>query len=316
MDVRRHGKANAALALLLASSACLRTEQAETGARAFPEARIPDSAVWEVTSESGRVYQVQVALPLGYETTANTYPAVYVLDANGQFGMTTEIVRYLHLEDDFPSLIVVGIGYPVGQYFNAIVPRAFDLTPDRDVEIEEAVERFLASRQDHPGLPVTTGGAAGFLTFLIRELIPDVESKYRTGKPGRTLIGHSLGGLFALHTFLEQPDLFEKYLVISPHLGFAPGADRPMLRREAALNASGWSPRSRVYMAVGSNEPAAMIDGATRFADRLTSRAYQNLQWRFSVNPNESHNSVVPGAISTGLRWLHSRAGAKVKPGA
>ena len=53
-------------------------------------------------------------------------------NSNGQFGMTSEIVRNLaYFDEDSPGLIVVGVGYPVGQFYNALGPRSLDLTPNR-----------------------------------------------------------------------------------------------------------------------------------------------------------------------------------------
>ena len=55
---------------------------------------IPDSRQWTVESEiARRTYQVQVSLPREYDGLTTPYQVVYLLDANGQFGMTTEIVR-------------------------------------------------------------------------------------------------------------------------------------------------------------------------------------------------------------------------------
>ncbi|MEW6751367.1 MAG: alpha/beta hydrolase-fold protein [Candidatus Latescibacterota bacterium] len=315
MILRSHARSTAAcMAVFVALSGCTPSGESGRNQRNTAAARVPDSASWNVRSATGRAYELQVSLPLGYEAASTRYPAVYVLDANGQFGMTSEIVRYLYLDDKLPALIVVGIGYPVGQFLNAIVPRAFDLTPDREIDVEKTIENWLSSRREYSGgRSVITGGGDKFLSVLSRELIPSVESRYRIEKTDRTLIGHSLGGLFALHTLLEQPESFTRYLVISPHV---PGTDRPIYRREADRNASGWAPRARLYMTVGGNDLPGYAEGASHFAERLSSRNFPDLQWAFSVRPDESHNSVVPGAISTGLRWLHSGSRGIAEPGA
>src|SRR3712207_3662198 len=97
-----------------------------------------------------------------------------------------------------PEMIVVGISN---------TDRTRDLTPTR-----------VARLPDNPnaGFP-TSGGADKFLKFIETELIPMVESKYRT-QPYRALAGHSLGGLFAVHTLVTKPELFNSYIAVSPSL--------------------------------------------------------------------------------------------------
>ena len=62
----------------------------------------------------------------------------------------------------------------------------------------------------------------GDRTRRYTELIPKIEGQYRT-QPFRIFAGHSLGGLFAVHTMLTRPDLFNAYIAVSP----IPGADTP-----------------------------------------------------------------------------------------
>ena len=60
-----------------------------------------------------------------------------------------------------------------------------------------------------------SGGAAAFLRFMKEELIPQIESRYRT-LPQRTLVGHSLGGLLTLSAFVEQPEMFTRVRDLRP----------------------------------------------------------------------------------------------------
>lgn len=46
---------------------------------------------------------------------------------------------------------------------------------------------------------------------------PATTTAIRT-RPYRILVGHSRGGLFAVDTFVEQPELFNAYVAISPSL--------------------------------------------------------------------------------------------------
>ena len=63
----------------------------------------------------------------------------------------------------------------------------------------------------------TMGGADAFLRFLSDELMPWMDGRYRT-RPYAVLVGHSAGGLFAIHALTTRPDLFDAYIAISPAL--------------------------------------------------------------------------------------------------
>jgi putative tributyrin esterase len=55
-----------------------------------------------------------------------------------------------------------------------------------------------------------TANAAKYETYIVKELIPDVESRYRVirERNGRAIAGYSMGGYGALKFALKYPDLF------------------------------------------------------------------------------------------------------------
>ena len=66
------------------------------------------------STTTGRTYQISVALPRDYAESTGTYPVVYAVDANGEFGIVVESARLMRIDELVPPLIVVGVGYPVG----------------------------------------------------------------------------------------------------------------------------------------------------------------------------------------------------------
>ncbi len=58
-----------------------------------------------------------------------------------------------------------------------------------------------------------SGGADNFLKFINTELIPYVDSTYRT-ENYRTFVGYSFTGLPVLHSLFSSPQTFNSYLVI------------------------------------------------------------------------------------------------------
>jgi tetratricopeptide (TPR) repeat protein len=129
-----------------------------------------------------------------------------------------------------------------------------------------------------------TGGAARFLAFLKDELRPRIEGGYRTA-PYRILVGHSLGGLFAIHTLTSAADAFNAYVAISPSLWWD---DRRMLRQAETFFAGRSDLQAFLYFTVG-NEPGKNVENNRSLAAVLKAKAPRGLQWEFRYMERESH---------------------------
>jgi predicted alpha/beta superfamily hydrolase len=138
---------------------------------------------------------IDVTLPADYESrTDQRYPVVVVLDGEDEHEIAAAIARFYATMAQLPPLVVVGVRN---------TDRMRDFTP-------APVARFRV-----PPEARTAGGADKFLAFLAEELMPHLDRTYRT-TPLRVLVGHSLGGLFALHALAQRPELFTGYLVMEP----------------------------------------------------------------------------------------------------
>ncbi|WP_066631995.1 alpha/beta hydrolase [Labilibacter marinus] len=141
--------------------------------------------------------ELYIHLPKSYkkETFKNKkYPVVYLLDGEMHFDYTAGMIEHLSAFNErtaIPEMIIVGIKNK---------NRWKDLTPEKD-----------------PFFKIETGGSEKFTQFLEDEVMPHVHEKYRTsGK--NSIVGHSLGGLFVIHTMMNSPKLFDNYLAIDPCL--------------------------------------------------------------------------------------------------
>ena len=153
---------------------------------------------------------------MNYAESDEKYPVLYVLDADMLFGWVTALVReaaslravgYPTAGFVPPNLIVVGIGYPMTvrrQPKLAFSLRTRDQTPTKNPWDKE-----------WGGI---SGGAKNFLRFIRDELMPCINSNYRTDPTDSTIVGHSLGGLFALYVLFHEPDTFRRYVASSPSL--------------------------------------------------------------------------------------------------
>jgi predicted alpha/beta superfamily hydrolase len=261
------------------------------GAAAQGSVTIPGTERYLMKSTTNGVeYQVDIALPAGYEATDKRYPTFYILDANMSFGMLVDTYRDLRIDGTLPELILVGVGYPGSD--PAVYTPAYAASRSRDytpTNVEASI----------PG----SGEGRAFLTFLQTELLPLIDGRYRTDSADRGLGGHSLGGLFTTYALLTEPAVFRRYWIGSPSLWWNNGV---MFERVAAAKARAEQPRGRAFLTVGALETDVMVPPMQRMALRLKS-TFPTLEVGSIVYPEETHISVVGGAISRALRFLYAR---------
>jgi predicted alpha/beta superfamily hydrolase len=269
---------------------------------------IPNSEVRTLASSIvNQTFKICVALPGGYDASDELYPVLYLLDANGFFGMVTETARMLQILLQAPEMLVVGIGYPVDGFQGTQGLRVRDLTPTPDSEWVEGLQSV-----HHGQLAVAgSGGAGQFLSFITEELTPFVRSNYRADPENAAIAGHSFGGLFALYALFHATDAINRYLISSPSIWWDPAAVRQF---EADYAVSRSDLPAKVFMSAGTQEedlvppfrdaPAAFVSHVRSFAAHLRKRGYDGLELTTQIFEDESHVSVVPGAMSRGLRVI------------
>jgi len=219
----------------------------------------------------------RVWTPPDYQHTGLAYPVLYVLDGDVHFHHAVASVQFSARYIRVPEMIVVAIDHP---------NRSRDLVPVPDTT--------------HGSDGSMIVGPPGFLRFLTEELLPFVESTYRT-EPFDILFGHSLGGLFAVSAFVEAPDAFEATLAVSPSLYWR---DRLVVAQTADVLGE-VSPHNRfLYLALGGAEPPniARSTGALRTA--LNKGAPDWLRWSWAEFENENHLTVPYDAMHHGLRAI------------
>lgn len=130
------------------------------------------------------------------------YPVVYLLD-----GDAAHVASVASMLDQlgggggntmFPQMILVGIPNTY---------RSRDLTPSHFTNTL-SLDSMSAAQ---------TGGGENFISFIEKELMPHIDSSYPTA-PYRVLIGHSFGGLMAIHILINHTNLFNAYIAIDPSM--------------------------------------------------------------------------------------------------
>jgi hypothetical protein len=270
----------------------------------FPPVTIPNSELRFLKSRLlGKEYKIQVALPTGYAESKETYPVLYVLDADLYFGTIVETVRALAASRkmfsiEAPDMIVVGIGYPIesarcytnwdmakpSEYAGA---RAKDLTPTEDAAME--------------GWP--SGGASDFMAFIRDDLKPLINSNYKANPEDNTIYGHSLGGLFALYVLFHRPDTFNRYIALSPSLFWDKKVTFDYERKYA--NGHAELP-ARLFLSVGSLERPIDLQNLQEFVQILQKRNYKSLEWASHICERENHMTALQAATPRAILSVFS----------
>lgn len=252
---------------------------------------LPGTEVRILHSEAvGVSYKLYVSLPKDYATSGDSYPVVFLLDADYSFAIAHNVVEHLSDRGHLTRAVLVGIAYDG--------PDAYRMNRTRDYTPTHVPDGGYGSRYQR-----VSGGGPAFRAFLEGELVPFVEREYRVTS-GRYLVGHSYGGLFATWVALTAPRLFSGYVIVSPSLWYDDGLVFD-LEEAAADGRSDWPVRA--YMTVGDqeiNQQHDMVADLRRLATTLEGRGYPGLSLRWDVAGNETHNSIFPRALSNGLRFV------------
>ena len=247
-------------------------------------------SIKSVILSEDRPYWVYLPESYGDETNApRRYPVLYLLDGDGHFHSATGVVQFMSSgingNVQIPELIVVAIPN---------TNRTRDLTPSHTTMGFDGEETDFLQE---------SGGGDAFLKFVRTELFPKIDSDYRTA-PHRTLVGHSLGGLLALHALLDAPDMFQSYIAIDPSLWWD---DKLLVRQAEKIRADNHERRSSVYISLANNsdietgEPGLMEEAGREFGRTLAGAEYSGIRSTLQYFEAEDHGSVPLLSLYYGL---------------
>ena len=163
-----------------------------------------DSVQSNILNENRKiwVYTPNSSSAASFIYSAQKYPVVYLLDGQQYFHSVVGMIQHLSKVNGntmCPEMIVVGIPNTI---------RERDLTPTKPGDDPMLKELSFLK---------ITGGGEAFMSFMEKELIPYIDSKYPT-QPYKMLIGHSLGGLAVMNTVINHTRLFNAYICIDPSM--------------------------------------------------------------------------------------------------
>lgn len=201
---------------------------------------------------------IQIYTPPSYEgSSEKSYPVMYVLDGQEYFLTAVAYQQMLFFRDKTPPFIVIGINT--------------DRQKRRQLFYDES-EKFIG--------------------FIMEELIPYIDTNYRTMKSGeRMFFGWEMAGGLGFELLGKYSDAFSAYMIASPtHFG----------RRLDYIKQLDLNSESKKFLFVTAGPEENWIVEDTTFISTITQN--NSLNSRYAVFEREDHYSTPLKTMHEGLQ--------------
>jgi len=221
---------------------------------------------------------IRVYTPVNYSNQTQNYPVLYMHDGQNVFedkdainGVSLDLKKYL--DANKVEIIVVGIDTnTVGD------ERKNEFCPWVDGEFSKNLI----------GTPSYTGGKGeAYVDFIVNELQPFIDSKYRTKNDSTSIAGISLGGLISVYAACKYPQTFTKVAVLSSAFW------RNQEKIEELIINTDLSMLKRVYMDAGTreNQDDKISNGFLESNKRIFELLHdKGVNVKFSIIEGAEHN--------------------------
>ena len=226
---------------------------------------------------------VQVWLPPTYdESPSRRFPVLYMHDGQAVFDAAMagaewqmdEAAQRMISRGEIAPFIIVAVDN---------TERRFDeYTPTR---ARLPSERIAAGRE-----AVMGGGAPAYAKFLVEELKPEIDRRYRTlaAREHTSVGGASLGGLLSLWLALHHADTFGAALVVSPSVWW----DDRFILRDVARATIAPTLRAKLWLDMGANETVTAIPNVRLLRAALIERGWSDANLRYTEDADGSHDEA------------------------
>jgi predicted alpha/beta superfamily hydrolase len=213
--------------------------------------------------------QLSVSLPPSYDRDSKkTYPLLFLLDGDYLFDPFQGAVSYGNYWDDLPEVIIVGL------HQNKDNERFDDCTFDETT-----------------GLP--EGKGESFFEFIGGELIPYIQTKYRTSN-FKIIAGHDLtAGFMNLFLYKDNP-LFNAYISLSPELPLE-------METRVAERLATFKQNMFYYQSSGDGDLKKMRAKITTLDENIKAANISTLNYKYDDFKGASHYSLVLYSIPNAL---------------
>ena len=234
-----------------------------------------------------------VNLPDSYESeSSQAYPVIVLIDGGYYFNLFTGIIGEMSNNEQVPEMIIIGL---------LKVDRVKDYTPTNSII-------GLNGNKDENYLK-TSGASKLFLDFIEKELLVEIDNKFRTNS-FKIMVGQSFGGLLAATSYLSPVSLFDGYIAIDPSFWW----DHQYIVKEIDNINIGQVENNYFYLS--SADKYENFSGATHifelnrnshdsFYSKLMSKGISYSKIRIQYFEEENHNTSALLSLYNGLKFIY-----------
>ncbi|MBS9462999.1 tetratricopeptide repeat protein [Flagellimonas sp. 389] len=231
--------------------------------------------------------KVNIFLPEGFytESSQHTYPVLILLE-DEFFHMVSGVVKHLSSVERIPETIVVSI-----------------------IEMSYIPTVYTNGSTFWPTKQLSDENPKPFTEYLKNELFPYLEKNYRANDFSMVM-GLSPTSIYALHSFIKEPDLFDAHIAIAAGdilgMGYKEGERFIELFEDKLKNDS----KRKRYLYVtssdadgGGNSPEIQ-ENLEELERKLTPYISDNFKFISKIFPNEGHYDVALPAFIEALEMI------------
>ncbi|PHF35221.1 esterase [Bacillus pseudomycoides] len=223
--------------------------------------------------------KIRVYLPNNYKETNKHYPVLFMHDGQNVFdnteaigGVSLDLHKYL--DKNKVDIIVVAIDQnTIGE------ERINEYCPWENGEFSTKLLGYVSA---------TGGKGKEYVDFIVHELKPLIDSKYRTKEAQTFMAGISLGGLISTYAACSYPNVFKRIAVISS------AYYRNQEKMEELLKDSDVSTLERFYLDCGTMEAGENDEISDLFllSNQLIYEIVKNkaIKTKFEIIEEANHN--------------------------
>jgi predicted alpha/beta superfamily hydrolase len=257
-----------------------------------------DSVYSKILGEQRKIWVYTPDMTSG--NSNQRWPVIYLLDGDGHFPSVVGMIQQMSQVNGnnvYPEMIVVGIPN---------TDRTRDLTPTHVTSDPPMMDSNFSR---------SSGGGDNFVSFIEKELMPHIDSAYRTA-PYRVLIGHSFGGLTVMNVLTNHTKLFNAYIAIDPSMWY--DRQRFLAATEKKLTEKNYG-GTRLYVGIANTMPDGMtleklkkdtssdtrhIRSIFELDKFLKSHPQNGLKYASKYYNDDNHGSVPFASEYDGLRFI------------